>query len=173
MKRLTIIFILIVNLQSSNLPNNQIKTYKAKFLQTIKNPSGKIINYNGLVYIKQSEQADEKSPVNKMLWQYKKPIEKYVYMNNLNIIVDEPELEQATYTQLSDEINLIDFLNNPDLVDDKYKLTFNEELLTKIQYSDEMENNITIKFTNIKLNSDIDDKLFHFIAPMDYDIIKK
>jgi len=108
-----------------------------------------------------------------MLWQYKTPIIKNVYMNKLKIIIDEPELEQAIFTRLTDEINLIDFLNNPDLVDDKYKLTFKDELLTQIQYIDEMENNIMVKFTNIKVDEKIADQSFQFIAPLDYDIIKK
>ncbi len=161
MKILIIVFMLIVNLLSSNF---NIQTYQANFIQLITNPSNRTISYEGNIYIKQPT---------KMLWQYKTPIEKYVYMNKLKIIIDEPELEQAIFTQLTDEINLIDFLNNPDLVDDKYRLTFKEELLTQIQYSDEMENNIIVKFTNIKINEKIADQLFQFIAPLDYDIIKK
>ena len=161
MKALIIIFILLCNLLATNL---SVQTYQANFIQLITNPSNKTIKYEGKIYIKQPT---------KMLWQYKTPIRKNVYMNKLRVIIDEPELEQAIFTQLTDEINLIDFLNNPDLVDDKYKLTFKEKLLTQIEYSDEMENNIIVKFTNIKLNEKISDQLFQFIAPLDYDIIKK
>ncbi len=161
MKVLMSVFLIVSAGFASNL---SIKTYQADFTQLIKNPSNKIIKYEGKIYIKQPT---------KMLWQYRTPIQKDVYMNKLRVIIDEPELEQAIFTKLTDEINLIDFLNNPDLVDDKYKLTFKEELLTQIQYSDEMENNIVIKFTNIKINEKIADQLFQFIAPLDYDIIKK
>ena len=58
MKALTIIFLLVATLFSKS----DIKTYQASFLQTITNPSGKVINYKGLLYIKQP---------NKMLWKYK------------------------------------------------------------------------------------------------------
>jgi outer membrane lipoprotein carrier protein len=142
----------------------QIKTYQASFIQTVTNPSGKVINYEGSIYIKQP---------NKMLWKYKTPVEKYVYMDDLKIIIDEPELEQAIYTQLTDEINVISFLNNPKLIDDKYKVTFETKKLKSIEYNDEMENKIKILFKNIKINDNIADQLFQFIAPLDYDIIKK
>jgi len=126
MKVLIIIFTLIVNLFSTNL---DIQTYQANFIQLVTNPSNTTISYEGKIYIKQPS---------KMLWQYKTPIIKYVYMDKKKIIIDEPELEQAIFTKLTDEINLINFLNNPSLVDKKYKLTFKDKILTKIQYSDEM-----------------------------------
>lgn len=158
MKILTILFLIFCQLFAT------IETYQADFMQIITNPSGKIITYNGSIHIKQA---------NKMLWQYKTPIEKYVYMNNLNIIIDEPELEQAIYTKLSNEINIIDFMNNPDLVDDKYILKFQDEKLVSIRYSDEMENDIEIIFQNIQLNKKMSNQLFYFIAPLDYDIIQR
>lgn len=159
MKVLISLFLIISTIFASN-----IQTYQANFTQIITNPSKKAIEYNGELYIKQPS---------KMLWQYKTPILKNVYMNKLKIIIDEPELEQAIFTKLTDEINLIDFLNNPDLVDDKYTLTFEQNKLIKIQYDDEMENNIVVSFTNIIVNQKIADQLFQFIAPLDYDIIKK
>jgi len=146
------------------LANNNITTYQASFIQIITNPSGKKIDYTGTVYIKQP---------NKMLWRYKTPIEKYVYMNDIDIIVDEPELEQAIFTTLDDEVNLIELLNNPENIDKKYKLIFNNKILTQIQYQDNLDNNVTILFTNIKINKKIPDNIFHFNAPDYYDIIRK
>ena len=141
-----------------------IQTYQAKFTQSIKNSENKIISYDGEIYIKQPS---------KMLWKYKTPVIKNVYMNNLKVTIDEPELEQAIHTTLTNEINLIDFLNNPDLVDNKYNLTFEDNKLVKINYIDEMENNITVQFSSVKINTKIPDQLFQFIAPLDYDIIRK
>jgi len=161
MKALTIILLIFCTLFAQP---DSIKTYKATFLQTVTSPSGKVIKYNGTIDIKQP---------NKMLWSYKTPIEKYVYMNNLKIIIDEPELEQAIYTTLTNEINLIEFLNEPDLVDEKYKLKFKNEKLTSITYIDDLENTIKVSFSNIKINQTIADQLFQFIAPLEYDIIRK
>ena len=159
MIRFFIIFFLLLN----NLFAN-IKTYQANFTQSVTNPSGKTIIYYGFVDLKQP---------NKMLWSYTQPIKKYVYMNNQNIIIDEPELEQAIYTKLENEINLLEFLNEPDLVDDKYKLEFNGEKLISIFYIDQMDNKIMIKLSNIKINKKIPEQLFQFFAPLNYDIIRK
>ncbi len=170
MKALTLIFVFINllfasdNISNSNFKKSKIQTYKANFTQTVTNPSNKIIEYTGKIYIKQPK---------KMLWQYKDPIIKDVYMNNTIVIINEPELEQAIFTNLTDEINLIELLNNPDKINDKYKLTFKNRQLLQIQYQDEMENNIKISFTKIKLNEKISDQIFQFVSPLGYDIIRK
>ncbi len=159
MKALTIFILFTYNLFAQN-----IQTYQASFVQNITNQSDKVISYTGKIYIKNP---------NKMLWKYIQPIEKYVYMNNKKIIIDEPELEQALYTTLTDEINLINFLNNPELIDKKYTLIYKNKQLITIKYIDEMENKININFKNITVNQPIPDQLFQFIAPLDYDIIRK
>jgi outer membrane lipoprotein carrier protein len=158
MKALTTIFFMIT------LSFAKINTYKADFTQSITNLQNKTIKYTGKIYLKQPYS---------MLWQYKTPIQKDVYMKNKKIIIDEPQLEQAIYTTLTNEINLINLLNNPKLINKKYKLTFKDKILQTIQYKDEMENKITITFSNTQINQQIPDQLFQFIAPLDYDIVRK
>jgi outer membrane lipoprotein carrier protein len=158
MKALTIIFFIF------SLSFAKINTFEANFIQSIISPQNKTIKYLGKVYIKHPSS---------MLWQYKTPIVKNVYMNNKSIVVDEPQLEQAIYTTLTNEINLINFLNNPKLVDKKYKLFFKKNLISAIAYNDEMGNNINIKFVKILTNKNIPDQLFQFIAPLQYDVIRK
>lgn len=161
MKLLIIIF-LFINIAFAK--NQFISAYSASFKQIITNPNGQNVVYDGDLFIKQP---------NKMLWKYELPVKKYVYMNGINIIIDEPELEQAIFSQMTDEINIIKLINNPTKVDKKYKLTFKNKVLTKITYQDDLENEVTIFFTNIKINSQINDKIFKFNAPNDYDIIRK
>ena len=84
---------------------NDIKnldTFKASFTQKIVSTSDNIIEYKGNVFIKKS---------GKILWQYETPIKKNVYIDNTMAIVDEPELEQAIFTKLDNEINIIKLLN--------------------------------------------------------------
>ena len=72
--------------------SNDIKnldTFKASFTQKIVSTSDNIIEYKGDVFIKKS---------GKILWQYKTPVVKNVYINDSFAVVDEPELEQAIFT---------------------------------------------------------------------------
>ena len=85
---------------------NDIKnldSFKANFSQIITSTSDNIIEYKGEVFIKKS---------GKILWKYKTPVEKNVYINDNFAVVDEPELEQAIFTELESEINIIKLLNS-------------------------------------------------------------
>ena len=84
---------------SSDIRN--LDSFKASFTQVITSSSKNIIEYKGEVFIKKS---------GKILWKYETPVVKNVYINNDFAIVDEPELEQAIFTQLDSEINIIKLL---------------------------------------------------------------
>ena len=81
---------------SSDIQN--LKSFQSKFTQTITSSSSDIITYQGEVFIKNSGQ---------ILWKYKTPVVKNVYIDNNMAIVDEPELEQAIFTTLENEINFL------------------------------------------------------------------
>lgn len=153
-----------------------LDTFKAEFTQNIKSTSGKAIEYKGEVFIKKD---------GKILWKYKTPIIKNVYIINNFAIVDEPELEQAIYTELQSEINIIKLLKNAqkineniymatvDNVDYLIETVNKKELIKNIKYKDKLDNNVIIDFSNALVNSEINDELFLFTAPDYYDIIKK
>lgn len=62
-------------------------TFEASFTQTIKNKSGKKIEYSGRVVAKKPNPA----------WEYTKNPSKTVYINSDSVIVYEPALAQAKY----------------------------------------------------------------------------
>lgn len=151
-----------------------IKSFKADFIQTIKNSSNSNIEYKGEVFIKNS---------GKVLWKYKKPIIKNVYINENFVIIDEPELEQAIFTSLDSKINLIKLLNGAKkittnkykakLYETEYEIVVKNDKISKISYIDELENQVLITFSNIEQNIQLKDSLFKFTAPKYYDIIRK
>ena len=153
---------------------DDLKSFKADFSQTIINNSGKKIEYYGKVFIKEPSS---------ILWKYKVPIEKNVFINKDFVIIDEPELEQAIFSSLEKEINLIKLIKNAKKVEqNRYKTTLysvdyyliaKNNQITDIKYQDELDNKITITFNNIEQNIDIDQTLFVFKAPDYYDIIRK
>jgi len=163
----------------SCLASNDIKnldSFKATFSQIITSSSDNVIEYKGEVFIKKS---------GKILWKYKTPVEKNVYINDNFAVVDEPELEQAIYTELDSEINIIKLLNSSKKVNDNsYKTNIDDidyviktskvdEKIELINYKDKLENKVEIKFSNVVQNGDISDEIFKFTIPEHYDIIRK
>ncbi len=166
------LFFICSSLFATNLEN--MKTFEAEFSQIIINSSSKKIEYTGKIYIKEPS---------KIVWKYVTPIVKNVYIDKSFAIVDEPELEQAIFTSLKNEINIVKLLKNAKKIDEKnytttmynteYKITIENNRIKTIKYQDEIENDITIIFTNIKQNHEIDSKHFKFKPPFGYDIIRK
>ncbi len=163
----------------SAIASNDIRdldSFKASFVQVITSNSQNKIEYKGEVFIKKS---------GKILWKYKTPVVKNVYINNDFAIVDEPELEQAIYTQLESEINIIKLLNgskkvnensyttNIDDVDYLIKTSKDDNKISYIKYKDKLENDVEIKFTNVAQNGEIQDEIFKFVVPSNYDVIRK
>lgn len=151
-----------------------LKSFKADFSQQITSSSGNIIDYTGVVFIKSD---------GKILWKYKTPIIKNVYVLNNYAIVDEPELEQAIYTQLENEINIIQLLNESQKINENsyiakiddidYLIQTNKKQIENIKYKDKLDNSVVIVFNNVLQNKSIEDDLFNFTAPEYYDIIRK
>lgn len=152
-----------------------LDSFEAKFIQIITSSSKNIIEYKGEVYIKKS---------GKILWKYKTPIVKNVYIDGTYTVVDEPELEQAILTQLDSEIDIIKLLNSSKKIDNNTYLTTVEDVkyaikiseddkIEEIKYVDKLENSVVIKFLDVIQNGQISDNVFKFQIPSNYDIIKK
>lgn len=165
-----IVFFIAIN-AAADIKN--LESFKADFTQSIKSINDKIIEYKGEVFIKNS---------GKILWKYKTPIEKNVYILNDFAIVDEPELEQAIYTQLQSEINIIKLLNTSRKINENTYLANIDDIdylieapseIKLIKYKDKLDNNVEIKFRNQVTNENIQDSIFKFTAPEHYDIIRK
>ncbi len=163
----------------SCIASNDIRdldSFKADFSQTITSGSDNKIEYKGQVFIKKS---------GKILWKYKTPVVKNVYINNNFAIVDEPELEQAIYTQLEDEINIIKLLNSSKKINENSYLTKIDDIdyliktsqednkINYIKYKDKLENDVEIKFNTVTQNGEISDDIFKFTVPEHYDVIRK
>ena len=153
-----------------------LDSFKASFVQVIVSNSQNKIEYTGDVFIKKS---------GKILWKYKTPVVKNVYINNDYAVVDEPELEQAIYTKLDSEINIIKLLNNSKKVNENSYTTKIEDVdyliktsktdgkISYIKYKDKLENDVEIKFSNVVQNGEIQDEIFKFNVPANYDVIRK
>jgi outer membrane lipoprotein carrier protein len=188
MKKILLIFLfsLIANAKIE-LPENFI----ANFEQTIVNDKGKKIDYSGNLAFKQEreiivgENGSQKEFVNKFFkWNYKKPTNKEVCSDGVEIIVIDHDLEQVSKYLIDDGLDLEKVLKVAQQIstrdykavykDVEYLITLNNKgQLKKIFYTDSLDNRVKIIFKNIKYNiENFNNKLLECDTPKDYDIIE-
>ncbi len=147
-------------------------TMSSEFKQTITNEENSKIIYKGNFY------ATSKA---KALWVYKNPIHKKIYFSQNQVIIVEPELEQAIITNLQNTPNITEILKSAKNVDNNtYKTTYDDTKyiihvkngkIQRISYNDKLENKVTIELFNQTINTFLDDSLFKAVIPNDFDII--
>jgi outer membrane lipoprotein carrier protein len=150
-----------------------ITSFNAKFIQTITDDNGKTIRYNGELWASKPQNA---------LWVYQKPIQKSVYVNGQKITVIEPAIEQVTLRTLENEIDFLSIVQKAKKVDNEkytatvkgqtYTVTFKNNLLSSISYTDGFDNKVLIQFASPVQDKPIDPSRFKPLVPADYDIIK-
>lgn len=150
-----------------------LDSFNAKFVQTITDDSGKTIRYHGELWAAKPQNA---------LWVYLKPIQKSVYVNSQKVTVIEPAIEQVTLRTLENEIDFLSIVQKAKKVDNEkytatvkgqtYTVTFKNDLLNSISYTDGFDNKVTIQFINPSQNKPIDATRFKALIPADFDIIK-
>lgn len=152
----------------------KFQTLSSDFQQIVKNKSSSEIIYKGDLKIKGND---------KIKWNYKSPIKKNIYINKNKVIVDEPELEQVIISSLNNELNILKIINDSKQISKneyentiegtKYKILIENNVLKSIKYNDELENKVSIFFSNYIQNIPLDDNIFAFKIPSNYDVIRK
>jgi len=170
MRYLLILFLNINILLSYNL---NIKTFSANFEQIVTSANSEKIVYKGKIKLKEPYLA---------YWEYIQPISKKIYINNIKVVIIEPELEQAIVTKLDKSINLFYLLKKSKKVSSSileakfnnrvYYITLDNKFIKNITYIDELDNKIMIKFTDQINNKKLLDQEFKYNIPIYYDIIK-
>lgn len=151
-----------------------ISSYKANFVQTVVDSENVTIVYKGSFTAKRPFHA---------VWSYTIPTQKSVYINDKEIVVVEPELEQAIERESKDSFTLFNILEDATKVDAatyektigkiKYTLTIKGDTLHALHYQDDLENNVTIMFKDTQANIPLKSSTFHPVIPEDYDIISQ
>ena len=172
-KILLSIAVLSSTLLSANI--TELKSLESDFKQSIVNDQNSTITYRGKMY------ATKKN--NQALWEYNSPIEKKIYYKDGNIVIIEPELEQAIFAKLTKVPNVLQLLNSAKKVREnqlvttfnniKYTIITNGDKIVEIKYIDEIQNRVTIKFNSQKINYGLNSDIFVYSIPEDYDILEQ
>ena len=116
-----------------------------------------------------------------VLWKYKSPIPKEIYINKDSMIIYEPKLEQAIYSTLKENLDILTLIKKAkfikenhyiaELLGQKYYLFFEEGILKQISFVDAVGNSVEILFENIQTNHSINPEIFKFESTSNLDIL--
>ncbi len=146
---------------------------EADFLQEIKGERGAIpVLYKGKLYAFN----------NKVKWEYIEPLKKEVYLEKNQAYVYEPELKQVTIGSLKENVDFIHILKKVEATtkkdyyqtkigDTMYFLVIKDSKPYMLMYNDNLDNYVTIKLENVKINTKIDSNIFIFQPPDDVEYI--
>lgn len=145
-----------------------LQSFSANFKQVLKNE--KPLVYYGVLKAKAPNWA---------LWVYEKPLKKEIYMNDKEVVIYEPNLFQATITTLKDKTDFFTILKHLKKQDDgsfkttihktTYRLVFKDGKPFSLEFKDEMNNLVTITFSQTEINPTIANEIFVF-KPKDENI---
>lgn len=166
MKKILCIILLVINMLYGVEEWRKITSLQADFKQQIKGEKGAIpVLYSGTLY----------AANNKVKWLYNKPLAKEVYLEKNVAYVYEPQLNQVTIGSLKENIDFIHILQKVKKIsenhyqtkigDTTYYLTIKDSKPYSLAYEDNLDNDITIIFENVKLNAKIDATTFIFQPP--------
>jgi len=165
-----LIAIIGINAQDINIP----MSFKANFIQQIKNHKGKVIKYRGKIYYNNPDTTK---------WIYRSPTKKEVCSSDGKIIVIDHDLEQASYYRVDRGLNLAKVLSRAkhhkgNLYVTKYKGKYYTIVLNKrgqinqIAYKDNLDNTVNLIFTGIRYSQKpLPSSKFICAKPASYDSI--
>jgi outer membrane lipoprotein carrier protein len=171
MKKTIILSLLCANLFGFA---DNLNTFSAHFVQTVIDDKNTVIKYSGDIKAKRPDMA---------MWNYVAPVKKEIYIKSGDLVIIEPEIEQVIMKKVGNTIAFFEMLKNAKKVNDNlYKATYEKlkidihvkaNKIDSITYLDELENRVSIQFTNQTENKSIEDKAFKARIPADYDIVRQ
>jgi outer membrane lipoprotein carrier protein len=152
---------------------DDITSFEADFTQSITDEKNKTLVYNGKITALKPQNAK---------WSYTKPVKKDVYINDFEVTIVEPEIEQVIVRTLESNFDFFKMISNAKKIaenkylahykDSKFTIIKNGSLIESISYLDEFENRVQIKFKNQKQNQHVNKAIFTPSFPLEFDIIR-
>ncbi|ABB44320.1 Outer membrane lipoprotein carrier protein LolA [Sulfurimonas denitrificans DSM 1251] len=152
---------------------DSIVSFDADFTQNITDDKNKTISYNGHIIATKPQNAR---------WSYFKPVKKEVYINDYDVTIVEPEIEQVIIRKIESNFDFFKMIENAkENSKDNYTAKYGDtlfnikkkgDLIESISYLDEFENRVVIIFKSQKQNQAINKILFMPTYPLDFDIIR-
>jgi outer membrane lipoprotein carrier protein len=152
---------------------DSIHSFHADFSQAVTDDKNTTIQYSGKIWAQKPQEA---------LWRYITPIQKDVYINEFNMTIVEPEIEQVIIKNIQAKIDFFQMIKNAKKIDPtryeayynnvRFMIEMNEKVIQSISYQDDFDNTVIISFTKQKQNTKIDKEIFEAKYPLDFDVIR-
>jgi len=152
---------------------DDITSFEADFTQSITDDKNKTLIYNGKIIALKPQNAK---------WSYIKPVKKEVYINDFEVTIVEPEIEQVVVKTLESNFDFFKMISNAKkTAENKYTANYKNtkfniikkgSFIESISYLDEFENKVQINFKNQKQNQSVDKAVFEPKFPLEFDIIR-
>lgn len=169
MIRISALFFICITFIFGEIKN--IKSFEAEFTQILHSQNDDIV-YKGKI---------KSLAPHYVLWDYSSPITKQIYIQRDSMIIYEPRLKQAIISSLQENLDILSLIKSAKKIKDnlyestimgqKYNLTFKDGILNSITFEDSLQNQVEIKFSQIKVDSSIEPHIFEFKPTSDIDII--
>jgi outer membrane lipoprotein carrier protein len=150
----------------------KLSSFEANFIQTITDEKGKVLSYSGTLQALKPQFA---------LWNYKKPVEKRVYIQNKRVSIVEPELEQVIIRRISSDFDFFTLMSNAKKIDKEHYVAkfedsdifieLKDSKVLSLSYKDKFDNDVKILFSEQLQNIEISPTIFQASYPNSYDII--
>lgn len=158
----------VLNLQAFDI---NYKSFGADFTQSVRSNDA-LIEYSGSFIITQD----------KAFWDYKKPTSKQLFINKNELIILEPDLEQAMISALEKVPNLSAIFKSAKKISNtryeatyenvKYNISLENDEIKSIAYKDELDNAVLITLFNVRRDFAVRDDVFKASIPKNYDIVR-
>ena len=150
-----------------------LETLQCDFNQTITDEQNVSLVYSGNLHAKRPALAH---------WHYSKPVIKDIFIEDRQVTVVEPELEQAIIKEIGDDIDIIAILTHAKARSDtlyearyhdrSYLIYLNGTTLERIVYDDDFGHSTVIRFFNVQQNAPIESELLKAHIPKGFDLIR-
>ncbi|MDR2151901.1 MAG: outer-membrane lipoprotein carrier protein LolA [Helicobacteraceae bacterium] len=173
MARLLIAFCCVFGALNAQTPID-FTTLKQSFVQRVTNDQNQTITFSGNVWLKQP---------NFVRYDYEKPQQKTIAARGDRILMLEPDLEQATKFKSEIALNIIDLWKKSyavgegkrEAVIENRKISLEHEgaTITKVYYTDDLDNFVEIVLSDPERDKPIDDNFFAPPIPNGWDVISQ
>jgi len=172
MRKLLLITLISMQLFGS-MALEDVTSFEADFTQSITDEKDKVLTYNGHIIALKPQNAR---------WSYVKPVKKDVFINDFEVTIVEPEIEQVIIKRLESNFDFFKIISNAKKIgqntyvayyrDSKFTIVKKGALIESISYLDEFENRVKIIFENQKQNHTVERSAFIPKYSIEFDVIK-